>query len=244
MKLRLLVTVILVGIAAVSLALEYELHFGGNAVVATQRANVFNSEYAAATEGAVNRPPITPITSIDLGEQVAVLWDTYGKDYWACYVRTLKGVRGWALCTSLRMGWEDPCSVAYWDNAKTSELTACETSAKTGRADSGFGYGLILFSGHDRTSDRAFGLDWFRKSARQGRPLARGILCSVLTRDQIGKDLTNPLEAYAWCSISGSPKRASEIKAGMTALEAKDAERMASDYLAKYGPNKALGRGI
>jgi hypothetical protein len=138
MKLRLIVTVILVGTAVVSLALECELHFGGNAVVATQRANVFNSEFAAATEGATNRPPITPITSIDLGEQVAVLWDTYGKDYWACYVRTLKGVRGWALCTSLRMGWEDPCSVAYWDNAKTSELTACETSARTGKADSSF----------------------------------------------------------------------------------------------------------
>jgi hypothetical protein len=134
MKLRLLVTVILVGIAVVSLALEYELHFGGNAVVATQRANVFNSEFAAASERALNRPPITPITSIDLGEQVAVLWDTYGKDYWACYVRTLKGVRGWALCNSLRMGWEAPCSVAYWDDARTSELTACETSARTGRA--------------------------------------------------------------------------------------------------------------
>jgi len=243
MKLRLLVTIILVGIAVVSLALEYELHFGGNVVVATKRANVFNSEFAAASEGSLNRPPIAPIASIELGEQVAVFWDTYGKDYWACYVRTLKGVRGWALCTSLRMGGEDPCSLAYWDNAKTDELKACETSASAGKADSEFGYGLILFSGHDRTNDRASGLDWFRKSARQGYPLARGILCSVLTRDQIGKGLTNPLEACAWCSISGSPKRASEIKTGMTAQEAEDADRLASDYLAKYGPNKALGHG-
>jgi TPR repeat protein len=133
--------------------------------------------------------------------------------------------------------------VAYRDNAKTSELVACETSAKTGDADSEFGYGLILFSGHDRTNDRASGLDWFRKGARQGQPLARAILCSVLTRDQIGKGLTNPLEAYAWCSISGSAKRASEIKEGMTAPEAEDAERLASEYLAKYGHNRPLGQG-
>jgi len=144
---------------------------------------------------------------------------------------------------SLAASTDGPCSVAYWDSAKTSELVACETAAKTGDADSEFGFGLILFSGHDRTNDRASGLDWFRKSARQGHPLARGILCTVLTRDQIGKGLTNPLGAYAWCSITGAEKRASEIKAGMTAIEAADAERLASEYLAKYGHNKPLGRG-
>lgn len=35
------------------------------------------------------------------GEEVAVLWDTYGKDYWACFVRTGSSQRGWVLCTSL-----------------------------------------------------------------------------------------------------------------------------------------------
>jgi len=54
-------------------------------------------------EGAPNRVPVPRIASIESGEQVAVLWDTYGKDYWACYVRTSHGVRGWALCTSLKM---------------------------------------------------------------------------------------------------------------------------------------------
>jgi TPR repeat protein len=115
--------------------------------------------------------------------------------------------------------------------------------ANSGDADSEFGYGLILFSGHDRTNDRASGLDWFRKGARQGHPLARAILCTVLTRDQIGTGLTNPLEAYAWCSIAGAAKRASEIKAGMTVIEAADADRLASEYLARYGPSKPLGSG-
>jgi len=81
----------------------YEFYLGGRVVVADNRANVFDTEYAAAYEGALNRVPVSPLTSIEIGEQVAVIWDTYGKGYWACYVRTSKGVRGWALCTSLKM---------------------------------------------------------------------------------------------------------------------------------------------
>jgi hypothetical protein len=108
MKLRsnievMLAVVVLIGAVVALLAAAYELYFGGRIVVAEDRASVFNSEYAAAYEGALNRPPVPPLASIETGEPVAVIWDTYGKDYWACYVRTSKGVRGWALCTSLRM---------------------------------------------------------------------------------------------------------------------------------------------
>jgi hypothetical protein len=84
-----------------SLAMRYELNFGGKTVVATARVGVFDSEYAAAYQHSINRVPVTPITSIESGEQVAVVWDTYGKDYWACYVRNSKGIRGWALCNHL-----------------------------------------------------------------------------------------------------------------------------------------------
>jgi hypothetical protein len=103
MRLKRIASIVLAGIALVALALAYELHFGGKAVVANKRANVFTTEYAAAYEGALNRAPVPPIASIESGEKVTVIWDTYGKDYWACYVRTSHGVRGWALCTSLRM---------------------------------------------------------------------------------------------------------------------------------------------
>lgn len=103
MKFQRLVAVVMVGAVVISLAVAYEIHFGGRVVVADKRADVFNTEYAAAYEGALNRAPTVPIASIESGEQVAVIWDTYGKDYWACYVRTSKGVRGWALCTSLKM---------------------------------------------------------------------------------------------------------------------------------------------
>jgi hypothetical protein len=103
MRFNLLAWVVLIGTLIASLAVAYELNFGGKVVVADKRMGVFNTEYAAAYEGALNRVPIPPIVSIESGEPVAVIWDTYGKDYWACYVRTSKGVRGWALCTSLTM---------------------------------------------------------------------------------------------------------------------------------------------
>jgi hypothetical protein len=43
----------------------------------------------------------TSIGQIVKGETVDVLWDRYGKDYWACYVRTRSGGKGWVLCTDL-----------------------------------------------------------------------------------------------------------------------------------------------
>ncbi|MFD2095113.1 hypothetical protein ACFSJ3_03890 [Corallincola platygyrae] len=39
--------------------------------------------------------------SVNESEQVFVLYDTYGKDYWACYVRTVDGQFGWILCTDV-----------------------------------------------------------------------------------------------------------------------------------------------
>jgi hypothetical protein len=103
MNIRWLMIVILIVASLGSLAVGYELHFGGKTVVATERVGIFDSEYAAAYQHAINRVPVPPIASIESGEQIAVIWDTYGKDYWACYVRNSKGIRGWVLCTSLGM---------------------------------------------------------------------------------------------------------------------------------------------
>ncbi len=44
----------LVCAAAIALLDIYELHIGGRPVVAYKQANIFGSEYAAATEGALN----------------------------------------------------------------------------------------------------------------------------------------------------------------------------------------------
>jgi hypothetical protein len=45
----------------------------------------------------------SPIGVLAKGEPVDVLWDRYGKDYWACYIKTQSGLRGWVLCTDLEM---------------------------------------------------------------------------------------------------------------------------------------------
>jgi hypothetical protein len=42
-----------------------------------------------------------PVGQIAKGETVEVLWNRYGKDYWACYVQTKAGDKGWVLCTDL-----------------------------------------------------------------------------------------------------------------------------------------------
>lgn len=66
-----------------------------------EQANVFGSEEQAAYEGSINRPAPVPLVTLARGANVNVLDDTYGKDYWACYVRTADGIKGWVLCTSL-----------------------------------------------------------------------------------------------------------------------------------------------
>ena len=55
MKFQRLAVVVLIGAVVALLAAAYELYFGGRIVVAEERASVFNSEYAAAYEGALNR---------------------------------------------------------------------------------------------------------------------------------------------------------------------------------------------
>lgn len=58
---------------------------------------------------------------------------------------------------------DDPCTVAYRDGTKANEFNECERAANAGNAQAEFGYGLILFSGHDRKNDHAAGLDWLER---------------------------------------------------------------------------------
>ncbi len=59
------------------------------------------SEKSAAYGGRNERVPLEVAGKLDHGQQVAVLYDIYGKDYWACYVRTTDYRFGWVLCTDL-----------------------------------------------------------------------------------------------------------------------------------------------
>ena len=73
----------------------------GTACHTTRPANLFATEAAAALEGSFNHRVPEPLAKLESGASVTVLSDTYGKDYWACYIRTEASVEGWVLCTSL-----------------------------------------------------------------------------------------------------------------------------------------------
>jgi TPR repeat protein len=137
----------------------------------------------------------------------------------------------------------DPCTVAYQDGTKSTELDECQRAAVAGNAQAEFGYGLILFSGHDRKNDRAAGLDWLRKSARQGHRLARTTLGGFLSRLPSDDPLSNLTEAYAWLTLTGATKAASDLAARMTPRQVDDAHKLAAEYLAKYGKSSPLGAG-
>jgi TPR repeat protein len=149
-----------------------------------------------------------------------------------------------ALCLgSVAFSEDDPCLLAYRDGTKTVESIACQAAANTRNAQAEFEYGLLLFSGHDRKNDRAAGLDWLRKSARQGHRLARSTLGGLLSRLSNDDPLCNLTEAYAWLALTGATKAASDLTVRMTPHQVEDAKKLAAEYLAKYGESWPLGAG-
>jgi len=73
------------------------------AVVSKQQVSVFEREADAAYEGSLNREPVKPVAILQESEEVSVLKDTYGKDYWVCKVKLKNNISGWALCTNLSL---------------------------------------------------------------------------------------------------------------------------------------------
>lgn len=130
---------------------------------------------------------------------------------------------------------DDSCSVAYSHADSSSELHACEAAANAGVANAEFGYGLILWSGANRQHDHRAALDWFRKSARQGHQLAQSSLGFFLADKDVEGDLRNPVEAYAWRITAGGRKSAAKLRATFDEREAREADRLAAEYSAKYG---------
>lgn len=65
-----------------------------------RQLGLYPTEFDAADTG-INQRTSAAMSEVASGETVAVLWSEFGKDYWACYVRTPDGARGWILCTAL-----------------------------------------------------------------------------------------------------------------------------------------------
>jgi hypothetical protein len=126
------------------------------------------------------------------------------------------------------------CNIAYDDGSNVQEFNECKAGAVSGDAEAEFGYGLILWSGHDRQEDHAAALDWFRKSARQGHLLAQISLGTFLSHTDVEAPLRNPVEAYAWLVTANALDHASRLKDQFTRAQAAEAERLATEYRSKY----------
>jgi TPR repeat protein len=144
------------------------------------------------------------------------------------------------LSVPLALASDDPCYVAYGDGTKTREFEICAARAKSVNADSEFQYGLILFSGENRKNDHAAGLDWIRKSARQGHRLARISLGGFLSHREIEQSLRNVPEAFAWFTVAGARESASKLKLQMNQREFEQAEKLVTEFRAKYGETTGI----
>jgi hypothetical protein len=150
------------------------------------------------------------------------------------------------LCSipGLAYSSDDPCRIAYLHADKASEARACEAAANAGNADAEFQYGLILWSGVGQPNhDHRAALEWIRKSARQGNYVAQISLGGLLKHKDVEPELRNPVEAYAWLVAAGDEQGARRLRANFNESEMANADRMATQYKAKYAPLQASRAG-
>ena len=101
MKKFLFVSVIIASpFVIILLAIFAYLNFGSSSfAVSMKPKDIFHTESDLA-DNLSNRKNAPPsFATIPVNDEVAILYDTYGKDYWACYVRTSTGIRGWTECS-------------------------------------------------------------------------------------------------------------------------------------------------
>jgi TPR repeat protein len=143
----------------------------------------------------------------------------------------------------LAQGESDPCYIAYGDGSKQTEAERCKAQASAGGPNAEFGYALLLWSGHDRPSDRRSALEWFRKSARQGHYLAQISLGRFLSDATLDPELRNPVEAYAWWVAAGATTSAIKVLATLSTSDASAAKLLGSEYKAKYAKQRPPTEG-
>jgi TPR repeat protein len=142
------------------------------------------------------------------------------------------------LCESVFASISDaPCDVAYWDGSKLEDLSKCRNAAEAGDAAAECGYGLILWSGHDREEDHAGAVEWFTKSARHGYRLAQVILGAIFSRKEFPIELRNLVAAYAWFVTAGDTEAAERVKSQLNQAQYAQAKQLATEYRAKYAGN-------
>jgi TPR repeat protein len=147
------------------------------------------------------------------------------------------------IATALAHAADNGCKAAYDDGTRSADVARCEAAAKAGGPHAEFGYGLLLWSGHDGALDKKSALDWFRLSARQGHYLAQIMLGKMLSDTRVDANLRNPVEGYAWFIAAGAPKAAGKVLATLSTTEARAAEVLGREYEAKYGVTRPASDG-
>ena len=132
----------------------------------------------------------------------------------------------------------DPCSQAYADRGATAAFSKCRRAAKSGNAESQFGYGLVLWSGKGRSASQAEALEWLRRSARQAHLLARITLGRFLTSEDLAPELRNRAEGYAWWVLAGEKDAASNLKGRLSSTELVEGESLVTEFLREYGASR------
>jgi TPR repeat protein len=130
----------------------------------------------------------------------------------------------------------DACSNAYWSAAAVGSLQECRRAAESGEPESELGYGLVFWSGHDRTGQPREAVEWFRRSAKHGHQLAMVMLGRFLTDVRAPAEIRDLPEGYAWWVVSGEKDAASELKQRLSPTELADGERLAKEFTVKYAP--------
>jgi hypothetical protein len=150
---------------------------------------------------------------------------------------------GVVLATAPAHAADNGCKAAYDDGRRSADVARCAAAARAGGPNAEFGYGLLLWSGHDGVLDKKSALDWFRLSARQGHYLAQIMLGKMLGDTRVDANLRNPVEGYAWFMAAGAPKAAAKVIATLDPTEAQAAGVLGREYQAKYGKTRPASNG-
>jgi hypothetical protein len=145
---------------------------------------------------------------------------------------------GGLVLAALAHAADNGCKAAYDDGTRSADVAHCEAAARAGGPNAEFGYGLLLWSGHNGVLDKESALDWFRLSARQGHYLSQIMLGKMLSDTRVDANLRNPVEGYAWFMAAGAPKAAGRVMATLSTNEARTAKVHGRDYRTKYGETR------
>jgi TPR repeat protein len=129
---------------------------------------------------------------------------------------------------------EDGCSKAYDSAIDSASFERCRALAFAGEKSAQLGYGLILWSGYDRTPNRAEALEWWRRAAHQGYLPAQVALADLLSHPELEPALRNDVEAYAWRSALGQVRQASELWKTFSPEQQQRATMLAEELKSKY----------